>query len=164
MARPPSALMKPTICLLIEPASTISTISTVARSVMRKPAANSRLDAELFQHGADLRAAAMHDDGIDAGLLKQNHVAGEAARDGFVAHGVAAVFHDDDRIVIVQHMRQRLHQDFGLLAARAACVDSDMSLIRVGRAPFSLSARGGKAQAAFLRSPASNAWNQALTR
>jgi hypothetical protein len=38
---PPSLLMKPTICLLIEPASTISTISTVALSVTRRPAANS---------------------------------------------------------------------------------------------------------------------------
>ena len=35
--------MKPTICLLIEPASTISTISMVAASVMRRPAANSDL-------------------------------------------------------------------------------------------------------------------------
>ena len=42
-ALPPAALMKPTICLLIEPASTISTISTVALSVMRRPAANSDL-------------------------------------------------------------------------------------------------------------------------
>jgi len=33
--------MKPTICLLIEPASTISTISIVAASVTRRPAANS---------------------------------------------------------------------------------------------------------------------------
>ena len=43
MALPPAPLMKPTICLLIEPASTISTISMVAASVMRKPAANSDL-------------------------------------------------------------------------------------------------------------------------
>ena len=54
-----------------------------------------RLDAELFQHGADLRAAAMHDDRVHAGLLEQHHVAGEIARDRLVAHGVAAVFHHD---------------------------------------------------------------------
>ena len=42
-ALPPAALMKPTICLLIEPASTISTISMVAASVMRRPPANSDL-------------------------------------------------------------------------------------------------------------------------
>jgi len=40
MALPPAALMKPTICLLIEPASTISTISSVCASVMRRPPAN----------------------------------------------------------------------------------------------------------------------------
>src|SRR6516225_10421392 len=39
-ALPPASLMKPTICLLIEPASTISTISIVAASVMRRPPAN----------------------------------------------------------------------------------------------------------------------------
>ena len=40
MARPPSALMKPTICLLMEPQSTISTISIVGLSVIRKPFEN----------------------------------------------------------------------------------------------------------------------------
>ncbi len=73
-----------------------------------------RLDAELAEHGADLRAAAVDDDGIDARLFEQNHVAREAARDRLVAHGMAAVLHHDDRIVVVQHMRQRLHQDFRL--------------------------------------------------
>src|SRR6516225_7744309 len=42
-ALPPASLMKPTICLLIEPASTISTISIVAASVTRSPPANSDL-------------------------------------------------------------------------------------------------------------------------
>ena len=82
-----------------------------------------RLDAELLQHGADLRAAAVHDDRIDAGLFEQDHVAGEIARDFLVAHGVAAVFDDDDRVVVAQHVRQRLHEDFGLLL-RAAFVRS----------------------------------------
>ena len=65
-ALPPASLMKPTICLLIEPASTISTISMVLASVMRRPPANSRLDAEPLEHLADLRAAAMHHHRIDA--------------------------------------------------------------------------------------------------
>ena len=56
----------------------------------------------------------MDDDRIDAGLFEQNHVAGETARDALVAHRMAAVFHHDDRVVVMQHMRQRLHQDFGL--------------------------------------------------
>ncbi len=56
----------------------------------------------------------MDDDRIDAGLFEQHHVAGEIARDLLVAHGVAAIFHHDDRVVVMQHMRQRLHQDLGL--------------------------------------------------
>jgi hypothetical protein len=39
----------------------------------------------------------VHDDRVDAGLLEQHHVAGEVARALLVAHGVAAVFHHDDR-------------------------------------------------------------------
>ena len=57
----------------------------------------------------------MYDDGVDAGLFEQHDVAGELARLGLVAHGVAAVFHDHGGIVVAQHVRQRLHQDFGLL-------------------------------------------------
>ena len=39
-----------------------------------------RLDAELVEHRADLRPAAVDDHRIDAGLLEQDHVAGEIAR------------------------------------------------------------------------------------
>ena len=74
-----------------------------------------RFNAELAQHRADLRAAAMDDDGIDPGLFEQNHVAREIPRNLVVPHGMAAIFDDDDRIVIAQHMRQSLHQDRGLL-------------------------------------------------
>jgi len=41
MAVPPAALMAPTIALLIEPARTISTTSTVLASVTRRPSTNS---------------------------------------------------------------------------------------------------------------------------
>jgi hypothetical protein len=74
-----------------------------------------RFDAELLQHHADLRPAAMHNHRIDAGLLQKHHVLGEVARLVFIAHRVTAVLHDDDRVVVAQHVRQRLHQDFGLL-------------------------------------------------
>jgi hypothetical protein len=57
---------------------------------------------------ADLRAAAVHDHRIDRGLFQQHDVAGEIPRDLFVAHGVAAVFHDDDLLVVALHVRQRL--------------------------------------------------------
>ena len=69
----------------------------------------------LLQHRADLRPAAMNDDGIDTGLFEQNHVTGEIPRNLVVAHGMAAIFDDDDCIVIAQHMRQGLHQYRGLL-------------------------------------------------
>ena len=70
-----------------------------------------RLDAELLQHGGDLRAAAVHHHRIDRGLLQQHHVAGEIARGLLLAHGVAAVFHHDDFLVVALHVRQRLGQD-----------------------------------------------------
>ncbi len=37
------------------------------------------------------------------------------ARRLLVAHGVAAVFHDDDLLVVALHVRQRFRQDAGLL-------------------------------------------------
>ncbi len=74
-----------------------------------------RFDTELLQHGADLWAAAMHHHRIDARLLEQNHVAGETAAHALVTHGVAAIFHDHDGIVVAEHVRQSLHQDLGLL-------------------------------------------------
>jgi len=76
--------------LLIEPASTISTISMVAASVMRRPAANS-MNAEPLQHGRDLRSAAMHHHRIDGGHAQENDVAREGFRQVFVAHGMAAI-------------------------------------------------------------------------
>ena len=33
---------------------------------------------------------------------------------GLVPHRMSAIFHDNGRLVVSQHMRQRLHQDFGL--------------------------------------------------
>ena len=40
-----------------------------------------RLHADPLEHGLDLRAAAVHHDRIDRGLLEQHDVAGEFARD-----------------------------------------------------------------------------------
>ena len=70
-------------------------------------------DAEPVEHVADLRPAAVHDDRIDRGLLHQHDVAREAARRRLVAHGVAAVFHHDDLVVVALHVRQRLRQNAG---------------------------------------------------
>ena len=77
-----------------------------------------RLDSELLQHHANLRPTAMHDHRIDPGLLQKHHVLGEVARLVLIPHRVTAILHHDDRIVVAQHVRQRLHQYLGLLLGR----------------------------------------------
>ena len=56
----------------------------------------------------------MHHDRIDGGLLQKHDVAGEVAGEMLIAHGVAAVFHDDDLLVVALHIGQRFGQDTGL--------------------------------------------------
>ena len=77
-----------------------------------------RFDAELLQHRADLRAAPVDDHGVDAGLLQKHHVLGEIAGFLLVAHRVAAIFHHDDRVVVAQHVGERLHQNLGFQLRR----------------------------------------------
>ena len=79
-----------------------------------QPRGKLRLHADLLEHGLDLRAAAMHDHRIDRGLLQQHDIAGEFARQILRAHGVAAVFHDDDFLVVALHIGQRFGEDAGL--------------------------------------------------
>src|SRR5690554_5395675 len=50
------------------------------------------LDVQPLQQFTDLGATTVHHDGIDTNQLHQHHVAGEAALQVFVFHGVAAVF------------------------------------------------------------------------
>ena len=66
------------------------------------------LDLEAIEHPADLRAAAVHHDRVDADLLEQHDVAGEQPRELGVAHGVAAVLDDEGAPGIAAHERQRL--------------------------------------------------------
>ena len=73
-----------------------------------------RLDADPLEHGFDLRPAAVHHDRIDRGLLQQHDVAGEFARQAFLAHGMAAIFDDDGLFVVALHVGQRFRQDTGL--------------------------------------------------
>ena len=61
-------------------------------------------DAEPLQHPADLRAAAMHHDRMDADLLHQHHVAREGDERIGVAHRMAAIFHHDRRAGIAGDM------------------------------------------------------------
>ena len=98
-----------------------------------------RLDAELGQHGADLRAAAVDHHRIDAGLFEQDHVAGEIARGRLVAHGVAAIFHHHGRFVVMKHVRQRLHQDPGLFDGRGLVEGREVG-ISLMKVAFSLGA------------------------
>jgi hypothetical protein len=60
----------------------------------------------------------MHHHRIDRGLLQQHDVAGEASCRRLFAHGVAAIFHHDDLVVILLHMGQRFRQNAGDLERR----------------------------------------------
>src|SRR5262249_59224998 len=53
--------------------------------------------------------------GVAGGLLEQTDVARKVRPRLFRANGVAAVFHDDDLLVVALHVRQRFGQDAGLL-------------------------------------------------
>ncbi len=77
----------------------------------------------------------MHNDRVDARLLQQNHVAGKLARNIFVAHGMAAVFHDDRGLVVTQHVRQRLHEDCCLLLRSALELVGHIELAAVRNPP-----------------------------
>ncbi len=70
-----------------------------------------RLDADLLEHRLDLRAAAVHDDRINRRLLQEHDVAGELARQMLLAHGVTAILHDDDLLVVALHVGQGLGED-----------------------------------------------------
>ena len=70
-------------------------------------AAELRLDAELLEHLADLRAAAMHHHRPHARGLEERDVAGEGLGELGVAHRVAAILHHDDLAVVAQHVGQR---------------------------------------------------------
>ena len=109
-ARPPAALMPLTICLLIEPVSTISTTLIAASSVTRRPSMKVDGIDRRLQHVADLRAAAMDDHGLDARLLHQHDVLREILGHAF-DHGVAAIFHDDGLAVVLQDVGQRFDEN-----------------------------------------------------
>jgi hypothetical protein len=71
-------------------------------------------DAVLVEGGADLRAAAMHDDGLEAGVVQEDDVLRERGLQVLVDHGVAAEL-DDDCLAVVPHQPgQRLDEDLRL--------------------------------------------------
>ena len=111
----PARVMASATCLLTGPARTISTTSSIAASVTRRPCDEGGFDVQPLEHGVDLRPAAMHHDRIDAHLLQQRDVAAEAQRGLLLAHRVAAVLHHDDLVVVALQERQRAGEGRHLL-------------------------------------------------
>jgi hypothetical protein len=85
-----------------------------------QPAAELGLDAELVEHPGDLRAAAVDDDGLEAGEAEEGDVLGEGDLEGLVGHRVAAVLHHDRAAVVALEPRQRRGQGAGLGGVGAA--------------------------------------------
>ena len=112
-ARPPACWIEATIDLLIEPDSTISTTDMVASSVTRRPSRNSGFTSSLSSMRLICGPAAMDDDGVEAAHLEHDHVARELVRELRVHHGVAAIFHHDDLVVVALQEGQRLGEDVG---------------------------------------------------
>ena len=71
-------------------------------------------DAVLVEGGADLRAAAVHDDRLEPGLAQEDDVLGEGGLQVLVDHGVAAELDDDGLAVVPGQPGQRLDEDLGL--------------------------------------------------
>ena len=83
--------------------------------------------AEPVERGFNLRAAAMHHHRVHADQLEQHHVLGEVGLQRRVGHGVAAVFDDQRLAVELADVRQRLRQNFSLVAR------ADMGQVGAGR-------------------------------
>jgi len=73
-----------------------------------------RFHAQRLEHRADLRAAAMDDDRIDADRLEQHDILGEIVRRLGIAHRVAAIFHDERLAGVALHIGQRFGERFRL--------------------------------------------------
>lgn len=71
-------------------------------------------DAVLVEGGADLGAAAVHDDGLETGVVQEHDVLGEGGLQVLVDHGVAAELDDDRLAVVPDQPGQRLDEDLGL--------------------------------------------------
>ena len=115
IARPPWALIVPTICLLMEPASTISTISTVALSVMRRPSEKRDLMPSFSSIEPICGPPPWTTTGLTPDCSSSTMSRAKLRAVVLVAHRVAAVFDDDDGLVVAQHVRQGLHQNFRLV-------------------------------------------------
>ena len=66
--------------------------------------------ARLFQHGADLRPAAVHQHNVDADQLHEHDIAHDRLLQFFIDHSVAAVLDYDGLSIILLDIRQSLYQ------------------------------------------------------
>lgn len=71
-------------------------------------------DAVLVEGGADLQAAAVHDDRLETGVVQEDDVLGEGGLQLLVDHGVAAELDDDGLAVVPDQPGQGLDEDLGL--------------------------------------------------
>src|SRR3954447_19277259 len=97
-------------------------------------------DAKAFEHRADLWAAAVHDDGLDAAVAQEHHVGGERRLQPVVGHRIAAVLDDDDLAVHLfeprqcrrEHLRlDRRCQSHELYAEFSSTYPWDRSVVRI---------------------------------
>lgn len=72
------------------------------------------LEPDPLEHGLDLRTAAVHDDGAQAGIPEEGDVLGEGGLEVVVDHGVAAVLDDDEGAAEALEPRQCLDEGRGL--------------------------------------------------
>ena len=76
----------------------------------------------------------MDDDGIEAADLEHHHVAGKLLGELAVDHGVTAIFHHDDLIVIALQKGQGFREDAGGFGNRNVGHGSDCPSSRLGDA------------------------------
>ena len=72
-----------------------------------------RRDAEPVKHAADLRAATMHDNGLDAALPQQGYVERELPEGFIVRQGRSAELYQNDPAAMAPDMGQRLGERGG---------------------------------------------------
>ena len=94
-----------------------------------------RLLAQALHEGADLGAAAVHDDGVDADQAQEDDVEGEGLLEVGLLHGRPAVLDDHRLAAELPDVGERLQEDLGAAADGAAHrMYLDRSWSRVTRA------------------------------
>ncbi|MGX1268852.1 hypothetical protein RKD18_002046 [Streptomyces phaeoluteigriseus] len=82
--------------------------------VTRRPALNSLTMPCLSRAALICGPPAVHDDGLEAGVVQEHDVLGEGGFQVLVDHGVAAELDDDRLAVVPGEPGQRLDEDLGL--------------------------------------------------